>query len=52
MPLFIFLVFLGGILAWLLLSFAFVPCGKLTKRLWHDAKDAMNDYETTDERKD
>lgn len=52
MPAFILLVFLGGILAWLLLSFAFVPLGKIAKRLWNDAKDAMNDYETTDERKD
>lgn len=45
MPAFIFLIFLGGILLWLLLSFAFVPLGKLAKRLWKDAKDAMNDYE-------
>ena len=45
MPVFIFLVFLGGILLWLLLSFAFKPFGKLANRLWQDAKDAMNDYE-------
>ena len=45
MPVFVFLVFLGGILLWLLLSFAFVPLGKLAKRLWTDAKEAMNDYE-------
>lgn len=45
MPVFIFLVFLAGILLWLLLSFLFVPTGKFAKRLWKDAKDAMNDYE-------
>lgn len=54
MPAFIFLIFIGGFLLWLLMSFAFVPLGKLAKRLWKDAKNAMNDYEreTTDERKD
>ena len=54
MPAFIILVFLGGILVWLLLSFAFVPLGKVAKRIWNDAKDAMNDYEheETNERKD
>ena len=52
MPTFIFLIFLGGILLWLLLSFAFIPLGKIAKRIWQDAKDAMNDNETTDERKD
>lgn len=45
MPLFVFLVFLCGILLWLLLSFAFIPLGKLAKRLWGDAKRAMNDNE-------
>jgi hypothetical protein len=54
MPAFIFLIFLGAVLIWLLLSFAFVPLGKIAKRLWKDAKDAMNDYENekTEERKD
>lgn len=52
MPAFIFLIFLGGLLLWLLMSFAFMPLGRLAKRLWQDAKDAMNDYETIDERKE
>ena len=58
MPAFIFLIFLGGVLLWLLLSFTFVPLGKISKRMWKDAKDAMNDYENeetneeTNERKD
>lgn len=45
MPAFIFLIFLGGILLWLLMSFAFVPIGRFAKQLWNDAKNAMNDYE-------
>lgn len=45
MPVFIFLVFLGCALLWLLLSFMFMPLGKFAKRLWKDVKDAMNDYE-------
>lgn len=51
MPAFIFLLFLGGFLLWLLLSSTFVPLGKISKRIWKDAKDAMNDYknEKTDE---
>lgn len=54
MPVFIFLVFFGGILLWLLLSFAFIPLGKLGNRLWKDAKNAINDneQETTVERKE
>lgn len=52
MPVFIFLIFIGAILLWLLCSFLFIPIGRLSKRIWKDAKDAMNDNETTDERKD
>ena len=54
MPVFIFLVFFSGILLWLLLSFAFIPLGKLGNRIWKDAKNAMNDneQEATDERKE
>lgn len=54
MPVFIFLIFLGGVLLWLLLSFIFVPLGKVAKRVWNDAKYAMNDYknETENERED
>ena len=44
MYVFIFLVVLGCILLWILSSFAYVPLGKFAKRIWGDAKDAMNDY--------
>lgn len=43
MPVFVLLVFLCGILLWLLSSFAFVPLGKLAKRLWGNAVNAMNE---------
>jgi hypothetical protein len=41
LPVFIFLVFLIAALLWVLLSFAFIPIGKLVSRIWGDAKDAM-----------
>ena len=42
MPVFVFLVFLGGILLWVLLSFVFIPLGKFVTRLLSDAKEAIN----------
>ena len=45
MPVFVFLVFLGGLLLWLLLSFVFIPLGKLVTRLLNDAEEAMS-YES------
>lgn len=52
MPVFVLLVFLGGIILWFLLAFMFVPFGKLAKRLWEDTVDAMSGYkeETKNER--
>lgn len=52
MPVFVLLVFLCGIILWFLLAFMFVPFGKLAKRLWEDAVDAMSGYkeETKNER--
>lgn len=53
MPLFIFLLFIGGILVWLLMSSAFVPIGSIAKQIWKDAKNAINEKdEETDERED
>ena len=49
MPVFIFLIFLGGFFAWVLLAFLFVPVGKLVVRLMDDVEEAMN-YES-EERK-
>ena len=41
-PVFVFLVILGAILLWFLLSFVFHPLGRFLYRLWKDAKDEMN----------
>mgnify|MGYP006877276417 CR=1 FL=1 len=42
MPIFVLLVFVGAALLWLLLSFGFIPIGKLSNRLLKDASDAMS----------
>lgn len=36
-PAFIILVILGAIALWFLLSFLFVPLGKLISKIWNDA---------------
>lgn len=41
-PVFIFLVLLVGFLIWLLGCFLYRPIGKLVKRLFWNAQDAMN----------
>lgn len=41
MPIFVLLVFVGAALLWLLLSFGFIPIGKLSNRLLKDASDAI-----------
>lgn len=41
-PAFVFLVFLGVVLLWFLLSFAFRPFGRFLYRIWKDAIDEMN----------
>lgn len=43
MPVFMILVFLGAVLLWFLLAFAFRPLGKVGNKLWSDAKSAMFD---------
>lgn len=43
MPVFVFLVFLAAVLLWLLLSFVFIPLGKLVCRLVDDALKAMSE---------
>ena len=44
-PVFVVLVILGTILLWFLLSFAFIPFGRLIYRIWKDAIDEMNKRE-------
>lgn len=41
-PVFMFLVILGAVALWFLLSFVFYPLGKFLWRLWKDAKEEMN----------
>ena len=41
-PVFIFLVILGAIALWFLLSFVFFPLGKFIYRIGKDAVDEMN----------
>ena len=40
-PVFIFLVILGAILLWFLLSFAFFPLGKMFSKIWNNAVDEI-----------
>jgi len=40
-PAFMILVLLGLIALWFLLSFAFVPLGKLIYKIWKDAVDEI-----------
>jgi hypothetical protein len=44
-PVFIFLVILGAVLLWFLLSFAFFPLGNLFSKVWKDTIDRMNKEE-------
>ena len=43
MPVFYILVFVAAILLWFLLAFMFKPMGKIGRRVWQDAVDAINE---------
>ena len=45
MPIFVLLVLVGAALLWLLLSFGFIPIGKLSNRLLKDASDESKEGE-------
>lgn len=51
-PVFVILIILATILLWFLLSFVFMPLGKLVYRVGKDAVDIMNkvDYEEEKEK--
>lgn len=49
-PAFIILVILGTILLWFLLSFVFIPLGKLVYKVVNDAIDIMNKDENKEEK--
>lgn len=48
-PVFVFLVILGAIILWFLLSFAFVPLGNILYKKWKNAIDNINKEDTTKE---
>lgn len=41
-PVFIFLVIIGAVIIWFLLSFIFYPLGKFIYRIFKDAVDEIN----------
>lgn len=41
-PMLIILSFLGVGILWFLLAFSFLPLGKIVKRIWDDAMNAIN----------
>lgn len=49
MPVFIFLVFVLAAVLWVLLSFVFRPLGRLVGRVWKDAKDAMDEEDSSED---
>lgn len=49
-PAFIILVILGAILLWFLLSFVFIPLGKLVYKVVKDTIDIMNKDENKEEK--
>lgn len=51
-PILVILILLGGFLLWLLLAFAYIPIGKIFKRLADDAKRAMSEDDTKEETND
>ena len=44
-PFLIFLILLGAILLWFLLTFCFRPIGKIIYRLWSETKETINNQE-------
>ena len=51
-PAFIFLVAIGAISTWFLLSFAFRPIGRFIYQIWKDAVDEINKNDESEEKKD
>lgn len=49
-PVFIILVLFGAVILWFLLSFAFIPLGKLIYKVFKDAIDIMNKEENKTEK--
>lgn len=51
-PAFLFLVVLGLVALWFLLSFAFRPIGRFICRIWKDAVDEIKKNDESEEKKD
>jgi Na+-transporting methylmalonyl-CoA/oxaloacetate decarboxylase gamma subunit len=52
LPVFILLLFIGAFLLCILLSFCYIPIGKLVNRIFKDAKDSMSKDEINENEKD
>lgn len=50
-PLLIILILLGGALIWLICSFLYRPIGRIAKKLFDDAVEAMQDDDSKDNEK-
>lgn len=50
-PVFIFLVILGVVALWFLLSFTFVPIGRFFYKIWNDVIDEINKKDESEEKK-
>ena len=51
-PVFIFLVLVGAVILWFLLSALFDPFGRFLHRIWKDAADEINREDQNKEKKD
>ena len=49
-PVFIFLVLVGAVILWFLLSALFYPFGRFLHRIWKDAADEMNREENKEDK--
>lgn len=50
-PVFIFLVLVGAVILWFLLSALFYPFGRFLHRIWKDAADEINREDQNKEKK-
>lgn len=51
-PVFIFLVLVGAVVLWFLLSALFYPFGRFLHRIWKDTADEINREDQNKEKKD
>ena len=51
-PVLVFLILIGTVILWFLLSFVFYPLGRFVYRIWKDANDEMNRKDKEKEEKE